>query len=47
LTRAVFFADLAFLAGLRLGFAAAGSGVTFPDSIAFSLIEFSLTGLPS
>src|SRR5579864_1801294 len=47
LARAAFFGDLGFLPGLRSGFTAAGSGVAFTESIALSLIEFSLTGLRS
>src|SRR5579864_2086397 len=42
LARAAFFGGLAFLPRLRFGFAAAGSGVAFTESIAFSLIEFLL-----
>src|SRR3984893_9644267 len=40
--RPAFCAGLPFLPGLSFGFAAAGSGVAFTESIAFSLIEFLL-----
>jgi hypothetical protein len=50
LARPTFFAGLAFLLALRapLGFAVSGPGLLmFSESIAFSLIVFSLTGLRS
>jgi hypothetical protein len=50
LARPEFFADLAFFVGLRapLGFVVSGAGLLVVSlSIAFSLIEFSLTGLRS